>query len=146
MATLRRCEVQKFGKEPEWWQSGDATIKPSYLVMKDDSDEVTICTASAKPVGVAGSMTFHDLNTAYDSGIKIPVWRKGCGITIYVLHDDDTGAATLDSGIPLVADDANSGCVMIWTTETAPYIIGYNRYEVTISGDTPTFIQCMMTV
>ena len=154
MATLIRCLVRKKKNQgPNWYQAGAGTIYPSYLVMEDDSDEVTICATSARPIGIAGCPTYHDLNTAYTSGVMIPVWRRGCGVVIYVLHDDDTGAATIDRGTPLVTDDANAGCVMAWgytnsseATDSFENVIGTLDQEVTISGDTATFVQCRMSI
>ncbi len=154
MATLIRCLVRKRkGVRPNWYQAGDSSMYPSYLAQEDDADEVKICAASARPIGIVGCPTYHDLNTAYTAGEKVPIWMRGCGVIIYVLHDDDTGATTLDRGTALVTDDANAGCVMIWTygdaseaTDSFENVIGTLEDEVTIDGDTATFVKCRMSI
>lgn len=154
MATLIRCLVQLNGNEgPKWYQAGDSSIKPSYCVQEDDADEVKVCAASTAPIGIAGCPSYQDLNTAYVAGVKVPIWMRGCGVVIYVLHDDDTGAATLNRGVLLAIDDANSGCVMVWAytdtaeaTDTLSYVIGSLEDQVIISGDTATFVQCRMSI
>jgi hypothetical protein len=76
----------------------------------------------------------------------IPVWLCHSGVELYVLHDDDTGATTLTRGSYFVTDDANSGCVML--DDTAPaydVLVGMLLENVTISGDTPTFIPLQLS-
>lgn len=152
MATLVRCLISLNGKKsPKWYQAGDSNIYPSYVVETDDADEVTI-NGATPPIGIAGCPTYKDLNTAYTAGERLPVWMRGCGVSIYVLFDDDTGATTLNRGIKLCVDDANDGCVQAWgyvdsiqtLDDTLRYVIGTLEEEVTISGDTPTFVPCRM--
>lgn len=155
MATLIKCVIAYNGIEgPSWWQAGDSLIKPSYVVVRDDADEVKIAAASsAAPFGVAGCPTWHDLNTVYTAGDSVPVWEKGCGVEIYVLHDDDTGATTLIRGQLFQVDDANAGCVMLWAytdaavaTDTISGVIGMLTRDVTITGDVATFIPLRLSV
>ncbi len=155
MATLIKCIIAYNGIEgPSWYQAGDSSIKPSYVVSRDDSDEVKIApTDEPAPFGVAGCPTWQDLNTAYAAGVSVPVWERGCGVEIYVLHDDDTGATTLIRGQLYQVDDANAGAVMLWAytdaavaTDTVSGVIGVLTRDVTISGDTPTFIPLRLSV
>ncbi|MCP4651707.1 MAG: hypothetical protein GY853_16720 [PVC group bacterium] len=149
MATLERCVIAYNGiAGPTWYQAGDSLIKPSYVVSRDDADEVKIAPADEPaPLGVAGCPTWHDLNTVFTAGDSVPVWEKGSGVEIFVLHDDDTGATTLIRGQLYQVDDANAGCVMLWAytdaavaTDSISGVIGMLTKDVTISGDTPTFI------
>jgi len=155
MATLTKCIISYNGiTGPAWYQAGDSSIYPSYVVTRDTDEEVKIATASdAIPTGVAGCPTWHDLNTVYTAGDSVPVWEKGSGVEIYVLHDDDTGAATLIRGQLYQCDDANAGAVMIWAytdaavaTDSISGVVGILTKDVTISGDTPTFIPLRLSV
>lgn len=156
MATLYKCLIAANGVEgPEWHQAGDSSIKPGYVVVRDDADEVKIAPASAgDPYGVAGCPKYHDLNTVYTETHKVPVWLCGSGVIINVLHDDDTGATTLIRGQKFIVDDANAGCVMLWAytdasvaTDTMSGIVGrLVRQDVTISGDTATFIPLKLSL
>lgn len=134
---------------PEWFRAGDALIYPGNVVSRDaDVGEVKIApTDEPAPVGVAGCPTYQDLETAYSLGWRVPVWLCGSGVHVMVLHDDDTGATTLYRGQKFIVDDANAGCVMLWAytdaavaTDTMSGLVGVMLNDVTISGDTPTFI------
>lgn len=141
MATLTRLVRATHGHTPRWYQAGDSSTYPGHVVEDDDSDEVKICTASGIPFGVAGLKRGHDINSAYTAGEMIPVWTLRSGVEIYVLHDDDTGATTLNKGSFFVTDDANAGCVMIDDADPAfEHVVGMLLETVTISGDTATFI------
>ena len=150
VTTLIRCVIALNGlKGPEWFQAGAGTIKPSYVVMESDIDEVVICTASAVPIGIAGSISYLDLNTAYADTIMIPVWMRGCGVSIYVAFDNDTAGATYVRGATLSTDDANSGCVMVWAygdgaaaTDSSVNVIGILMHEITTTADALVYIPC----
>ncbi len=154
MATLIRCLVQLNGNEgPDWFQAGAATIYPSYLVMEDDADEVTICGTDARPIGIAGCPSYHDLNTAYSSGEKLPVWMRGCGVVIYALFDDGSNDATLDRGNAVRSSGDTAGCMELWAyvdgtehTDSFENVIGTLVDQVTITGDVPTFVQVLMSI
>lgn len=155
MATLVRLLLALDGiKGPTYKQAGDSSIKPGYVVERDDSDEVKIATASAPaPFGVAGTVSYLDINTVYTAGWAVPVWLCGSGAELYVLHDDDTGATTLVTGQKYICDDANAGCVMLWgytntavATDTMSGFVGRLLQDVTISGDTPTFIPLKLSL
>ena len=156
MATLVRCLIAANGVEgPEWFRAGDSLIKPSYVVASDaDQGECKIApTDEPEPLGVAGCPEYHDLNTVYTIGWKVPVWLCGSGVDIMVLHDDDTGAATLTRKQKFIVDDANAGCVMLWAytdaavaTDTMSGLVGALLKDVTISGDTPTFIPLKLSL
>jgi hypothetical protein len=159
MATLTRLLLALHGLEgPEWFQAGDSLIKPGYVVVRDDHDEVKISpTTPEQPLGVAGCTSYHDLNTVYNAGAdgeRVPVWLCGSGVDIYVLHDDDTGATTLVRPSYFWQDDANAGAVRLWAytdaaigTDTLAYVVGkLIGGDVVISGDTPTFIKIKLSL
>jgi len=155
MATLIRLLIALNGvKGPTFKQAGDSSIKPGYVVERDDSDEVKISTTScAAPFGVAGTVSYLDMNTVYTAGWSVPVWLCGSGVELYVLHDDDTGATTLVAGQKYICDDANAGCVMLWAytdsavaTDTMSGFVGRLLDDVTISGDTATFIPLKLSL
>ncbi|KKM89398.1 hypothetical protein LCGC14_1249030, partial [marine sediment metagenome] len=94
-----------------------------------------------------GATSYMDLNTAVTAGRRIPIWLCGSGVEIMVLHDDDAGATTLIKGHLFMTDDANAGCVELWSytdsterLDTLSGIVGRLLEDVVISGDTPTFI------
>jgi len=155
MATLVRLLLALNGVAgPSYFQAGDSSIKPGYVVERDDADEVKIATTSAaNPLGVAGTLSWLDINTVYTAGWRVPVWLCGSGVHLYVLHDDDTGATTLLAGQKFIPDDANAGAVMLWAytdaavaTDTMSGLVGRLLYDVTISGDTPTFIPLSLSL
>lgn len=159
MATLTRLLLATYGIEgPEWFQAGDSLIKPGYVVVRDDHDEVKISPSTPEqPLGVAGCTSYHDLNTVYNAdaaGERVPVWLCGSGVDIYVLHDDDTGATTLVRPSYFYPDDANAGCVQLWAygdtaqaTDTLSLVVGkLIGGDVVISGDTPTFIKIKLAL
>ena len=71
---------------PEYFQAGDSSCKPGYIVMEDDNDEVKLCISTAKPIGVVGCDADHDLSTVYAAGERIPIFMLGSGVDIYVYH------------------------------------------------------------
>ncbi|KKN42540.1 hypothetical protein LCGC14_0712260 [marine sediment metagenome] len=155
MATLYRVLLALNGiKGPAYYQAGDSTLQPGYVATRDDSDEVKVATASdAIPLGVCGATSYMDLNTAVTAGRRIPIWLCGSGVEVMVLHDDDTGAATLIRGQKYIPDDANAGAVMLWAytdaavaTDTMSGFVGRLTEDVTISGDTPTFIPLLLSL
>ncbi len=90
---------------PEYYQAGDSSMKPGYIVMEDDADEVKICTATGKPIGVVGCDADHDLATAYTAGERIPIYPLGCGVDIYVACIDATTITVVKGGVIDTADD-----------------------------------------
>ena len=75
MATLVRLLLSLNGVAgPDYFQAGDSLIKPGYVVERDDADEVKIATTSAAaPLGVAGTLSWLDINTVYTIGWRVPV-------------------------------------------------------------------------
>ena len=164
MATLYRVLLALNGvKGPDFYQAGDSSIQPGFVVSRDDSDEVKICpTSGTRPFGVAGATTYQDLNTVIAVGERVAVFLCGSGVDIMVLHDDDTGAATLGRPQYFVPDDANAGAVMVRTYaakagsytagnftelhDTAMYTVGKLIEDITISGDTATYIKIKLSL
>ena len=161
MATLYRCLLALNGMEgPEWYQAGDSSIKPSYLVMEDDADEVKICSTSGKPIGVAGCPSYHDLNTAFSVGERVPVWMLGSGVKIMVLHDGNSAEA-VTKGAKLQSSSSTAGAVRLkpdYTSKDTTYaytefsergdtdnfVIGRAAETVTITSGTAQFIACIL--
>ena len=105
-STLRRLVIALNGCDgPEYFQAGVGTIKPGHVVMEDDADEVTICTSTGRPIGVAGCDADHDLSTVYASGERIPVWMLGSGVDLYVMCVDATTITVVRGDIMDTADD-----------------------------------------
>ena len=155
MATLYRVLLALNGVEgPDFFQAGDALIQPGFAVSRDDSDEVKICpTSGTRPLGVAGATSYQDLNTVIAVGHRVAVWLCGSGVDVMLLHDDDTGATTLVRPSYFVPDDANAGAAMIWgytntaeLTDTLSFVIGKLLEDVTISGDTATYIKIKLSL
>ena len=161
MATLTNCLIALNGIEgPEWYQAGDSLIKPCYVVMEDDADEVKICSTSGKPLGVAALDGDHDLNTIYTIGVSVPVYLIGSKISIYVLHDG-TAADVLTKGISVNASSNTAGAVMLkpaWAAKTTTYnlavhveradtdhyVVGRSLITLTITSGTAAFIPIIL--
>ena len=105
-STLRRMIIALNGYDgPEYYQAGDSSMKPGYVCMEDDADEVKICTSTGKPLGIVGCDADHDLGTVYAAGERIPVYPLGCGVDIYVACVDATTITVTKSSIMDTADD-----------------------------------------
>lgn len=139
MATLYRCLIALNGsKGPKYFQAGDSLIKPSYMVMEDDADEVKICSTSGKPIGVAGCPAYQDLNTVFTAGVRVPIYMLGSGIEVFVLHDGNTGES-VKKGDKLQSSDNTAGNVLLqpsYTAKTTTYTLG----QFTQRGDTDNFV------
>ncbi|MHA1513364.1 MAG: hypothetical protein ACTSRJ_04810 [Candidatus Hodarchaeales archaeon] len=71
----------------EWYQAGDSLIKPGYLVMEDDVDEVKIAATDEVPYGIAGLKAGHEIDTVYAAGERITVFPIGSGCVVWAKHD-----------------------------------------------------------
>lgn len=92
---------------PKYFQAGDANLYPGTVVMEDDQDEVCICTSTGHPIGVVGCDADHDLNTAYSSGERVPVYMLGCGVELYVRASDADTITVVWGAIMDTADDTS---------------------------------------
>lgn len=105
-ATLRRIVIALNGYDgPEYYQAGDSSCKPGYVVMFDDNDEVKICTSAGQPIGIVGCDADHDLMTVYAAGERMPVYPLGCGVDIYVACVDATTIVVENGDFMDTADD-----------------------------------------
>lgn len=105
-STLYRLVIALNGYDgPEYYQAGDSLMKPGYVCMEDDADEVKICTSTGKPLGIIGCDADHDLGTVYTVGERIPVYPLGCGVDLYVACVDATTITVVKSSIMDTADD-----------------------------------------
>jgi len=105
-STLRRIILALNGYTgPEYFQAGDSSLKPGYVAMYDDADEVKICTSTGKPIGVVGCDADHDLGTVYAAGERVPIYPLGCGVDIYVACIDATTITVEVGSIIDTADD-----------------------------------------
>lgn len=147
MATLYRLLLALNDIEgPDYFQAGDSSIKPGYVVERDDSDEVKIGTTSNLiPFGIAGCTSYHDLNTVWTETHRIPVWLCGSGVDVNVLYDDGSNAATFVRGWAMVMSKTDAGCIEVWANETSG-LVGRLIEDVTISGNTPTFIPIKLSM
>ena len=99
-STLRRVILALNGYDgPVYYQAGDSLMKPGYIVMEDDADEVKLCTSTGKPIGVVGCDADHDLGTVYAAGERIPIYPLGSGVDIYVACMDATTIAVIKGSI-----------------------------------------------
>lgn len=89
---------------PDYYQAGDSNLKPGMVCMEDDADEVKICTSTGVPLGIVGCDADHDLGTVYSAGERIPVWKLGSGVDIYVLCADNTTITVTKSSVIETAD------------------------------------------
>lgn len=105
-STLRRLVIALNGYTgPEYWQAGDSLMKPGYVCMEDDADEVKICISTGTPYGIIGCDADHDLGTVYAEGERIPVYPLGCGVDIYVACKDALAITLTKGAIIDTADD-----------------------------------------
>lgn len=102
-STLRRLVIALNGYTgPEYYQAGDALMKPGMIVMYDDSDEVKVCISTGKPIGVVGCDADHDLGTVYALGERIPIFPLGCGVDLYVIAK---ATMTVENGSIIETED-----------------------------------------
>lgn len=107
--TLRRLVIAYNGVSgPEYFQAGDGNMKPGMVVMEDDADEVKICSGTGIPIGIVGCDADHDLSTVYTIGERIPIWLLGCGVDLYVLHEDHDTKTILRGSILESSDDTTN--------------------------------------
>lgn len=114
-STLRRLVIALNGcTGPRYFQCGTTGILPGTVVMEDDADEVTDCTSTGYPIGVAGCDAHHDLATAYTAGDRMPVWMLGSGVDLYVRAEDATTITLVWGAIMDTADDtSNNGSIKV---------------------------------
>ncbi|MHA1221324.1 MAG: hypothetical protein ACTSQB_06290 [Candidatus Heimdallarchaeota archaeon] len=104
-ATLRRLIIALNGYDgPEYYQAGDSLMKPGYVVMEDDGDEVKTCISTGKPIGIVGCDADHDMSTVYSAGERIPIFPLGCGVDLYVACIDTTTITLIKGAIIDTAD------------------------------------------
>lgn len=105
-STLYRLVIALNGYDgPEYYQAGDSSLKPGYVAMFDDADEVKICTSTGQPIGIVGCDADHDLSTVYAAGERIPIYPLGCGVDIYVRCVDATTITVENGDFMDTADD-----------------------------------------
>ena len=140
MASLNRCLVALNGcKGPKYFQAGDGNIKPGYVVMEDDADEVKICSTSGHPIGVAGCPAYHDLNTTFVAGERVPIYMLGSGVEIYVLHDGNS-AESVTKGAKAQTSSSTAGATRLKPDYTVKDTTTYSATEFTERGDTENFV------
>lgn len=164
MATLNRCLIALNGVQgPKWYQAGDGSTKPSYLVMEDDADEVKVCSTSGTPIGVAAARGDQDLNTVYTSGERIPVYWKGSGVEIMVLWDGVAPISLKKYESQLERSATTAGSVTIRASYSIPtsttavagaswaeteyrdtYVIGRAGQTLTLTSGTTKYIRCLL--
>lgn len=123
----------------KWYQAGGSLIKPGYVVTEDDADEVKICGTSDKPLGVAGCPAYHDLNTVYTAGVRVPVFLINSGVEIFVCCDGTTGEA-ITKGTLLMRSANTAGHVQLSTVWAAPDTTTYAATDFTEDMMTDHFI------
>lgn len=106
-----------------WFQAGDGTMKPGYICIDDDADEVKIATASAAtiPFGVVGTKPTLDIDTAHASGLDIPVFILGGASIVHVGHDASTEAAAKGQQFRLSTETAATVESRGYTAKAATY-------------------------
>lgn len=147
---------------PEYFQAGTANMKPGMIVEHDDSDEVKECTSTGIPFGVVGCDADHDLATAYSLGERIPIWKIGSGVEVWVLCCD-SALQTIIKGSVINSSDATTynGYGMEWkhtaityTTIVSPelaernilltFMVGRAQQSGVITTAVARFVPCLI--
>lgn len=100
---------------PEYFRAGDSLLKPAMVCTHDAAaDEIKVCITTAVPFGVVGCDADHDLSTVYTVGERVPVFKIGTGVEIWVLSGDDV-AITVTKGLVIETADLTTykGCVKV---------------------------------
>lgn len=108
---------------PEYFRAGDSLMKPGMICTHDAAaDEIKVCISTTKPFGVIGCDADHDLATVYTVGDRVPVWKIGSGVEVWVLCQDDA-LQTIIKGSIINSSDATTykGCGMEWTHTAITY-------------------------
>lgn len=104
----------------EWFQPGDGSMKPGFVAMEDDADEIKIAAAgTTQPFCVVGLLPWHDLDTVYligsaATGEAIFGYLLGVGTKLRVAKDGGTEA--LAKANSLITSDRDAGHVGVGTT------------------------------
>jgi len=97
---------------PKFFQAGDSSIYPGYVVCKEDPDEVKIMPIDTlQAAGVAGLTSYQDNTAVYAAGKRVPVWLCGCGVEVWVTHDA-AASATVDIGHYIAFSLTTAGLVV----------------------------------
>jgi len=113
--TLDRVLISDVGQSgPQWYQAGDSSIYIGYVTEHTDADEVIICATGSKNTcgvcGIAGYPSWHERDSAFTEGTRLPVWMLGCGAIVMVTHDANA-TYTLKKGDYLLSSDKTAGLV-----------------------------------
>lgn len=104
----------------EWFQPGDGSMKPGFVGMEDDADEIKIAAAGAtQPFCVVGLLPWHDIDTVYTigsnaAGEAIFGYLLGVGTKLRVAKDGGTEA--IAKANTLITSDRDAGHVGVGTT------------------------------
>lgn len=146
--TLRYVEIALSGLQgPDWFQAGDSSIYPGYVVEYEDADEVVVMptTISTEIAGVAGCPSYHDSASAFTAGYRVPVYLRGCGATVWVTHDGVAGDSTLavKFGDVLTYSNSTAGLVEIDAAYDIDSLGMCQRYALVTDG-TALNIRCLL--
>lgn len=147
---LRYVEIALNGLEgPDWFQAGDSSIYPGYVVEYEDPDEVVVMptTITTEIAGVAGCPSYHDNTAAFTAGVRVPVYMRGCGAIVYVTHDGVAGNGSLavKFGDVLTYSNSTAGLVEVDAAADIDTLGRCHRYALITNG-TAKNIRCKLSL
>lgn len=134
---------------PKWFQAGDSSIYPGYVVEYEDADEVVVMptSISTEIMGVAGLPSYHDNTATFTAGKRVPVWFRGSGVEVWVTHDGTAGNGTLTvkAGDVLTFSNTTAGLVEIDAARDIDSLGTCTRAS-TVTNGTAKNIRCLLAL
>ena len=151
LSTVTRQVLYKHGHiGPDTYRTGAAGVFPGYAVITGGTGTKTcVVTAdNAVTLGIAGLLPNHDIDTAYASGVSIPVYTVNSGAIVWgmFVQTDDAGADAV-SGQPLIHDGTTTpGFIMPGEGGIDEYVgVAYRDLDVAAADETPGLVQLIQS-
>ena len=151
MSTVTRQILYQHGHiGPDTYRTGAATVFPGASVKTAGTltKTVALTTADAVTTGIAGLLPNHDIDTAYATGVAIPVYTVNSGAIVWAMfvQTDDAGVDVV-SGQPLIHDGANlPGYIIAGEGGIDEYVgVAYRDLDVAAADETPGLVQLIQS-
>jgi len=73
---------------PDTYRTAAATVFPGASVQVGTTltKDCKLTVAHGVFLGIAGLLPNHDIDTAYETGVSIPIYTKGCGAVVWAMY------------------------------------------------------------
>jgi len=151
LGTVTRQVLYQHGHiGPDSYRTNAASVYPGYAVATAGTGTKT-CAITADndvTIGIAGLLPNHDIDTAYEIGVTIPVYTVNSGAIVWgmFVQTDDAGADAV-SGQPLIHDGSTTpGFIMPGEGGIDEYVgVAYRDLDVAAADETPGLVQLIQS-